>query len=471
MEKKQRNRVLTVLFIGVLMGALDVAIVGPALPSIQKYFGVGDRAIAWVFSIYVLFNLVGTPLIAKFSDLIGRRTVYIIDVAVFAAGSLLVAASPSFTLLLVGRSIQGLAAGGIFPIASAVIGDTFPAEQRGSALGLIGAVFGIAFLIGPVLGGVLLIFGWQWLFLVNLPIAALVIYLSLRMLPASAPQAKVAIDWLGMTALGGGLAALAFGVNRIDTAAFLPSLLSVGVWPFLAASLALLAGFVMRERVAANPVVRLDLFRNRQMTLAYLLSAGAGLGESSLVFIPALAVAGLGVSSSQSSFMLLPFVLVMAVGSPLAGRLLDQLGSRWVVLGGSALLAMGMVMLGLSSAQLSLFLLSGVLIALGLSALLGAPIRYIMLNEASPADRSSAQWVVTLFGSIGQLMGGAVVGAVVASRGGGATGYESAYLAIGGVSALLVLAALGLKNRASEIATVLRNEKLKAAAAPEVQAE
>lgn len=471
MEKKQRNQTLTVLFIGVLMGALDVAIVGPALPSIQKYFGVGDRAIAWVFSIYVLFNLVGTPLIAKFSDLIGRRTVYILDVAVFAAGSLLVAASTSFPMLLVGRSIQGLAAGGIFPVASAMIGDTFPAEQRGSALGLIGAVFGIAFLVGPILGGVLLIFGWQWLFLVNLPVAALVIYLSLRLLPRSAPQGKVAIDWLGMSALGGGLAALAFGVNRIDTAAFLPSLISINVLPYLVGSLVLLVAFVLRERVAPNPAVRLDLFRNRQMTLAYMLSAGAGLGESSLVFIPALAIAGLGVSASMSSFMLLPIVLVMAVGSPLAGRLLDKFGSRWVVMGGSALLALGMVILGLSSSQVALFFIAGVLIALGLSALLGAPIRYIMLNEAAPVDRSSAQGVVTLFGSIGQLMGGAVVGAVVASRGGGATGYESAYLAIGAVSALLVLATLWLKNRTSEKETVQRNESMGVSGAPKVQPE
>lgn len=178
MDEKSRKRLLLVLFIGVLMGALDIAIVGPALPAIRDYFGVDDRASAWIFSVYVLCNLVGTPLMAKLSDIYGRRSIFVLDVLVFGLGSVIVALAPAFSFVLVGRAIQGLGAGGIFPVASAVIGDTFPAEKRGSALGLIGAVFGIAFIIGPILGGLLLLAGWRWLFLINLPIAALQILSS-----------------------------------------------------------------------------------------------------------------------------------------------------------------------------------------------------------------------------------------------------------------------------------------------------
>ncbi len=128
MENKNRNQVLLVLFLGVLMGALDIAIVAPALPSIQKFFDIGDRLLTWTFTIYVLFNLIGTPLMAKLSDTFGRRSIYILDVTLFALGSLVVALSPQsmFSVLLVGRALQGLGAGGIFPVASAVIGDTFP---------------------------------------------------------------------------------------------------------------------------------------------------------------------------------------------------------------------------------------------------------------------------------------------------------------------------------------------------------
>ena len=146
-NSQTRNRILFVLFVGVLMGALDIAIVGPALPAIRHAFNVNDRATAWIFTIYVLFNLIGTPLMAKLSDNLGRRLVYIVDVLLFAAGSVVVIGSPfvgasGFGVFLLGRGMQGLGAGGIFPVASAVIGDTFPPEKRGGALGLIGAVFG-----------------------------------------------------------------------------------------------------------------------------------------------------------------------------------------------------------------------------------------------------------------------------------------------------------------------------------------
>ncbi len=452
MEDKKRNQILLVLFIGVLMGALDIAIVGPALPAIQKTFGVGERTLAWMFSIYVLFNLIGTPLMAKLSDQFGRRMVYVLDVGLFAAGSLLVALSPSFSVVLVGRAIQGFGAGGIFPVASAVIGDTFPPERRGRALGLIGAVFGLAFIIGPILGGVLLLAGWQWLFIINLPIAAVVVWMSLRLLPSRRAQAQagVSFDWSGMLVLAVLLACLAYGINQIDTAHFFASLVSLNVLPFLLSFALLLVVFIFIEKKHKNPILRLNLFRSRQMALAYILSSGAGFGEAGLVFMPALALvslAYLGVTKSSASFLLMPVVLAMGIGSPMVGRLLDELGSRLVILSGTAILALGMFLLGNYAASMAMFIISGLLIGLGLSALLGAPLRYIMLNEASVADRSSAQGVLTLFGSVGQLMGASVVGAVAASGGGGAAGFSSAYLATGGIAVILALVAFGLKSR------------------------
>ena len=164
------------LFAGVLVAALDIAIVGPALPAIGDTYGVGSRsALSWVFSAYVLFYVVGAPLLAKLSDRIGRRGVFAQSLGLFAAGSLLVAAAPTFEVLLVGRAIQAFGAGGIFPVASAVIAETVPEEKRGRTLGLIGAVFGLAFLLGPLLGGLLLRWSWRWLFLVNVPVAVVLI--------------------------------------------------------------------------------------------------------------------------------------------------------------------------------------------------------------------------------------------------------------------------------------------------------
>jgi EmrB/QacA subfamily drug resistance transporter len=457
-EQKKRNQILLVLFLGVLMGALDIAIVGPALPSIQSAFKVDERTGAWVFSIYVLFNLIGTPLMAKLSDLFGRRWVYLLDVALFGLGSLLVALSGNFTIFLAGRAIQGFGAGGIFPVASAVIGDTFPPEKRGGALGLIGAVFGLAFVIGPILGGIILVpslhLGWPWLFLINLPLALVVIWMAARLLPATRAANPGRIDWPGMLALSVSLASLAYGINQIDSTRLPGSLVSANVWPFLLAAVVFLVAFLLIERQAPSPVVRLDLFKSRQMVLAYVLSAGAGLGESGLVFLPTLAVAALGVSKSAASYLLMPVVLALGFGSPMVGRLLDRLGSRVVIISGTFTLALGMVLLGSFASNMAMFIISGLLIGLGLSALLGAPVRYIMLNETSTGDRSVAQGVLTLFTSTGQLMAGVLVGGIAASRGGGVSGYSSAYLFTGAVAVVLVLLSLALKSRAAELAKV-----------------
>ena len=156
MSQISQKPLMAVLFVGVLMGALDLAIIGPALPAIQSDFNLDNRDLSWLFTVYVLAQLIGTPLFAKASDKYGRRNVYLVCVAGFGLGSLLLVLASSYETLLLGRTVQGLGASGIFPVAAAVIGDTFPKEKQGSALGLIGAVFGLAFLLGPVLGGILL---------------------------------------------------------------------------------------------------------------------------------------------------------------------------------------------------------------------------------------------------------------------------------------------------------------------------
>lgn len=452
------NRILLVLFLGVLMGALDIAIVGPALPSIRSNFGVDDRAVAWIFTTYVLFNLISVPLMAKLSDVFGRRTIYILDVALFAAGSLVVAVSPSLPIMLLGRAIQGFGAGGVFPVASAVIGDAFPPEKRGSALGLIGAVFGIAFLFGPIIAGIILfVLSWHWLFIINLPIAALVIALALRVLPAARPAQQRRFDLVGMLILAVILASLTFGINQLDTARLGASLTSLNVWPFLFLGLVLLPVLVLIERRVANPIVRTSLFESRQVALISLVAAGAGLGEASVVFVPALVVAVFGVTSSTASFMLLPAVLAMAVGSPTAGRMLDRAGSRVVLLAATMLVTAGMFVVALLGSNILFFYLSAILVGLGLGGLLGAPLRYVMLNEAPMSERASAQGLLTLFTSMGQLIGGALVGAVAASLGGGISGYSTAFAVVGVVMLIMTVLTIGLKNRADEIATAREN--------------
>lgn len=449
MDDKTRKRVLSVLFLGVLMAAMDIAIVGPALPAIRTYFQISDRLVTWVFTTYLLMNLIGTPIMAKLSDRFGRRDVYIADVTLFVIGSILVASGPTLGIVLLGRGIQGFGSGGIFPVASAVIGDTFPPEKRGGALGLIGAVFGIAFIVGPILGGILLQYGWQMLFWGPLPFAILLIPLAWKLLPTER-HAYGKPDWLGTLTLGLFLLSFAWGINQLDANHLLESLRSLHVWPFLVVSLLLLPVLARLENQAEDPIIRPNLFSTRQLRLADALSFGAGMVEGAMVFIPSLLVAAFAVNNATASFMLLPIMLALAVGAPSYGRLLDKRGSRFVIQNGTLLLIVGMGVISFLPLTRVTYYLAGILIGLGLAALLGAPLRYIMINEAPASDRAAAQALVSLITKIGQMLTGALIGAIAASLGGGVNGFQAAFRVLTIFVVLLFFLSQGLKRHQEE---------------------
>ncbi len=454
MVEKKRNPVLAILFLGVLMAALDIAIIGPALPAIRDDFRTTDRAVVWVFTTYLLFNLIGTPLMAKLSDRLGRRDVYVADVLLFALGSVVVALAPSLTWVVVGRGIQGFGAGGIFPVASAVIGDTFPPERRGRALGIIGSVFGVAFLIGPILAGVILkFFSWHMLFWGPLPFALLLIPLAWQWLPARGNPAPGKPDALGMVILAVALSSLAYALNQLDAADLTRSAISPRVIGFLLLGLGLIPVLAWVEHRADDPIIHPRLFSTRQLLLANALAFGAGVVEGSMVFIPALLVAAFAVSKSTASFMLLPVVATLSIGAPLFGRMLDHLGSKVVILLGTIMATVGLGMLGFLPLTVGTFYIAAILIGFGLSALLGAPLRYIMLGEAPPEERAAAQALISVMTKVGQMIIGAIIGAVAASLGGGVTGYTASFRVLTGIAALLVLLSTLLKHREAERAT------------------
>ncbi|MEI7555304.1 MFS transporter [Candidatus Chlorohelix sp.] len=455
MEANSRRQILIILFLGVLMGALDIAIVGPALPAIGQDFGVDERGQSWLFTSYVLLNLIGAPLMAKLSDRYGRRNVYLLDIALFGAGSLLVAIAPSYWLLLVGRAAQGLGAGGVFPVAGAVIGDTFPEDKRGSALGLIGAVFGISFIIGPILGGILLLFSWKWLFLINVPFAVFTIWMAARKLPTSRLATRLPFDALGMLALTVMLSGMTIGISQLETGDLLSSLLSWQVGPFLLLTLICIPLFIWREKRAPDPIIHPRLLGTKQMLLVNGLSIGAGAGEGAMVFLPAMAVASFAVTKSTASFLLMPVVLAMAVGSPMAGRYLDKFGSKKVLLFGTTATTLGIFILSVLGEQLWAYIVAEIIIGLGLGGLLGAPLRYILLAEASLEDRAAAQGMLPVSSGIGQLLSGALVGAVADSLGGSTSGYKAAFVCVAVVALVMVFLALLLKNRQQEQADIL----------------
>ena len=446
------RRLLGVLFLGTLLAALDIAVVAPALPALREAFGLDGRGVSWVFTLFVLANLAGLPVMAALSDRLGRRAVYLADVALFAAGTLVVVLAPSFGVLLVGRVIQGLGASGIFPVATAVVGDTFAPEARGRALGLLGAVFGVAFLIGPALGGIVLsVATWRHLFALSLPLAAVVFALSARTVPTTRAARPRPLDMGGLAVLTVLLGAMVAGLGRIDAANLGASLTRWTVWGPLALAAGLLPVFWWIERRAEAPLIRPALVARRPVRVACGLAVGAGLVEATFVFLSAYAVEAFGVDPSKGSYLLLPLVGGVVVGSPLAGRLLDRVGPRPVVTAAAALMAAGLGVVGVAP-SLGVHIAGTVALGLGLAGVLGSSLAYILLEESAVEERTVAQGLSTLFISVGQLVGAAGLGALAASASAPEAGYRTGFLAVAAVAAGLGVAAQALPRRQRPLA-------------------
>jgi MFS family permease len=301
-----------------------------------------------------------------------------------------------------------------------------------------------------------LLLGWNWLFLINLPIAAIVIVLSLRLLPGRGNDTGAELDWAGMAVLTLMLASLAYGLTAFGQGVK-SGTTDLLTWPSLILAIILLPVFIRIERQNAHAIVDLQLFRNRQIILAGALALGAGVSEAVTLFVPSLLVAAFGIAPSTASFLLVPMVIGMAVGSPFSGRMLDSSGSRLVVLIGTALLSAGLIVEGLFATSMALYYVFSILFGVGIGVLLGASLRYIILNEVQASERASAQGLLTIFISIGQLIGAAIMGAVVAAQG-GVAGYATAFLISGGLMVVLTIAASLLKSRTAELATIQRNQ-------------
>ena len=439
------------------MGALDMGIVGPALPAIQVYFGMNERILSWIFTIYILFYIVGTPLMAKLSEIYGKKSIYILDIILFGIGSYITVTSYSFEMLLIGRAIQGFGAGGIFPVANAYIGDIYPPEKRGGALGILSSVWGLSFVLGPIMGGLLLNYAWQWLFVINIPISIMVALASIYILPKGVKNRQFDFDWQGLIVLGLLVGLLSYGINQIDANHFQASLVSINVLPFLFIGIMLLPIFWKVEINAQDPIIPIGLFKSREVKLVNSIMFGTGLVQASTVFIPAFVISALSFTPSNASLMLLPIVLTMAIGGPIIGRLLDKFGSRNIMFYGIFIMVIGLFILGFFSRSLFLFIISGVLIGIGMSTAIGSPPRYIMLVESPPKERSSGQGILNIITSIGQLIGGALIGAFIGSFMGELIGYQYAFLFIGFTAVIMTILTINLKSKQEQVKTTDKN--------------
>lgn len=429
MSRKQIALLLTLL-LGVFMGALDIFIVAPALGAIQAGLHTTARTVTWSFTAYTLVLVVTQPLVGKLSDRLGRRWVYIACVLAFGLGSAICATSTAFGPFIIGRGLQALGAGGILPVASAVIADTFPMARRGAALGIVGSVFGVAFIVGPLVGGALtgglrlgpLVTGWRSIFLVNPPLAALIVLLAIRTLPlrTSHPTKRMTFDWYGAALLALILFCLVFGLTQLDFSRPVANFTNEAAVPIILIGLALCFPFWLNEQRVADPIVAPRVFRRPQLILAMLLSIGAGIVTTSIVFVPQLVEAELHVTKpGAGGFDLIWVALTLTLGTPITGRLIDRVGSRAVLLLGGAMTASALAALLLFGSSDAGIVISLLLLGLGLSTFVGTPLRYIVVNEAPPDRRASSLAVLTVCNSVGQTivlpLGGALIASAIAT--------------------------------------------------------
>lgn len=456
-DKKTRNLILILFLIGVFMGSLDTGIIGPVLPSIEQSFNLTSRESSWIFTLFVIAFMVGSPVMAKFSDFYGRKKIFIIDVALFGIGSLLIALSVNIELIFLGRIIQGFGCGGIFPVAGAFIGDAFPLEERGKALGILGSVFGISAIGGPLVGAALIPFGWNWCFTINIPISILLIIFSLRILPDTEDSRKLNIDYPGIIILTLLAVFLAYGLNQIDSSNFLNSLLSLNVAPFLLMFIILIPVFLKIEKRAKDSIVPIHMLENRDITIACIETLCYGIIYSSVIFIPSMVILSMGLNDQLASLMLIPILGANAIAAPILGKILDSAGSRKLMALGTLILTAGLIAIAAYPNNIIFFIISGCLVGVGMVTIIGAPLRYIVLSEAKPTERGAGQAIVNMLSSAGQLIGGALIGGIIASFS-GILGYKVSLFLAAAVAFIAFLFTLKLKGRDEQIATMKSNQ-------------
>ncbi|MFM5883151.1 MFS transporter [Methanobrevibacter gottschalkii] len=397
------------------MGSLDTGIIGPVLPSIEQSFNLTSRDSSWIFTLFVIAFMIGSPIMAKFSDFYGRKKIFILDVLLFGIGSFLIASSMNIESILLGRVIQGFGCGGIFPVAGAFIGDGFPLEERGKALGILGSVFGISAIGGPLVGAALIPFGWNWCFTINIPISIFLIIFADYILPDLEKQRKLKIDYSGIILLSLLAIFLSYGLNQIDSSNFMNSILSFNVLPFLIIFIILIPIFFIIEKRAQESIVPIHMLRNKEISIACIETLCYGIVYSSAIFIPSLVILSMGLNNQSASLMLIPILGANAVAAPILGKILDSAGSRKIMAIGTLIMSFGLIAIAAYPNNLILFLIAGCLIGIGMVTIIGAPLRYIVLTEAKATERGAGQAIVNMLSSAGQLIGGALIGGTVAS--------------------------------------------------------
>jgi EmrB/QacA subfamily drug resistance transporter len=408
--------VFIALMLGMFLAALDQTIVSVALPTIVGDLG-GLNHLSWVVTSYLLASTVSTPIYGKLGDMYGRKPVFLVAILIFLGGSMLAGLSQTMDQLIGFRALQGIGAGGLMVGAQAIIADIVPPRERGRYMGLIGSVFAVASVAGPLLGGFLVTsLSWRWVFYVNVPIGIVAVVIVITRLHLHTPHRQHRIDYLGATLLSAGVGALILLATWGGTEYAWGSRQIIGLG---VVGVALLAAFVWQERRAAEPILPLQLFRSRIFSVANAMGFTIGMAMfGAIIFIPLFLQIVYGLSAQSSGLRTIPLMAGLLVTAVLSGRAISRLGRyRPFPIAGTAVLVVGMFLLSLLGVDTPPWVASAYMVVVGIG--LGLVMQVLVLavqNDARPEEVGVATASATFFRSMGGAFGVALFGTIFASR-------------------------------------------------------
>lgn len=409
------KRIFGGLLLGMFVASISQTIVGPAMPRIVAELG-GMEHYSWVATAAMLVSAIVVPIVGKFSDLYGRRGFYLGGLIVFLIGSLVCGLSQNFWTLVASRAIQGLGMGTVMPLAQTIIGDIIPPRHRGKYQGLMGAVFGVTSVAGPLAGGWITDhFGWRWLFWATIPLGLAATAVVHRFLHIPHQRRDARIDVAGILTLTPALTALLLATSWGGTSYAWSSGVILGLY---AVGVLFLIAFVVAESRAAEPILPLRLFRNTTFTLSNIAAFGVSMVMfGSIIYIPVYAQGVLGVSATNSGLILLPLMLGLIVCGIIGGQLITRTGRyKSLMLAGVLIMGAGIWLLtrlayDSTSGQLTLAM---VVLGIGLGLCM-QQFTLLVQNDSARADLGIATASTQFFRNVGSTVGIAIFGTVMTS--------------------------------------------------------
>ena len=396
-----------------LLAALDQTIVATALPRIVSDIG-GLTSYSWVITSYMLASTVTVPLYGKLGDIHGRRTLFLVAITIFLVGSALCGLAQNMTELVLFRAVQGLGAGGLFPLALATVGVIVPPRDRGRYQGLIGAVFAAASIAGPALGGLIVDHtSWRWIFYVNLPVGVLALIVISITMPKRAEKRAHSIDWIGFALLAVGTTCLLLGLVWAGRQYAWSSFQVDGAF---AAAVAFLALFALVERRVEEPILPFDLLRQRNVAAGVASMALVGMAMfGTIAFVPLFVQGVIGTSATSSGVVLTPLMLGAVGMSILSGQWVSRTGRyRLNAIVGPIVLGFGLYLLSRMDTSTTNGIAARNMVIAGIGIGLMMQVFVLVVQNSVPLRQMGSATALTQFSrQIGATIGVTLMGVIV----------------------------------------------------------